>query len=268
MSARHGRSYVLLWCYIGLVLLCIYLPLAPPLLFSLSPKQPGAGPTLDWYVAIWHNPLLTSALTTTAELAAIVAICTPLLGLAAVMAIRELPVPRLILALMLLPLFIPGVSLGLASALFFRLLGVEPSLLTIAIVQIVWALPFATLVVVVAMASFDPAYLEAAYMCGASRWRAFLDVELPLIRPGIFGAATFSLILSFNETVRTALVQGRFNTLQTYIWSTYKQIGLSPALHALMSLLILLTLGLVAALVLAGRRPRFIAANPQAARSP
>ena len=81
-------------------------------------------------------------------------------------------------------------------------------------------------------------------MSGAGRWRAFRDVELPLIWPGITGAATFSLILSFNETVRTALVQGPLNTVQTYIWSTYKQVGLSPTLYALMSLLILLTVGL------------------------
>jgi len=38
--------------------------------------------------------------------------------------------------------------------------------------------------------------------------QAFVDIELPLIRPGILGAATFSLILSFNETIRTAAVQG------------------------------------------------------------
>ena len=134
------------------------------------------------------------------------------------------------------------------------MLGIPPSLLTIAIVQILWALPFATLVVLTAMSTFDPVYLEAAYVAGADRWRAFLDIELPLIRAGIFGAATFSLILSFNETIRTAVVQGPYNTVQTYIWSTYKQIGLSPALYALMSLLIALTLVLVAAFVLRGAR--------------
>ena len=127
---------------------------------------------------------------------------------------------------MLLPLFIPGVSAGLATALFFREVGIPPSLLTIAIVQVVWALPFATLVILIAMSTFDPVYLEAASMSGANRLRGFLDIELPLIRPGILGAATFSLILSFNETIRTSVVQGGYNTVQTYIWATYKQIGL------------------------------------------
>jgi spermidine/putrescine transport system permease protein len=243
----------LVWGYIALVLAFLYVPLVPPILFSFETGAGGAG-ALRWYAQLWRNPILTSSMLTTVKIGVIVAIAATVLGLAAAMAIRELRAPRAVLLLMLLPVFIPGVSMGLATAFFFRQLGLAPSLLTIAIVQVLWALPFATLIVLTAMSSFDPVYLEAAYMSGANRRRAFLDVELPLIWPGITGAATFSLILSFNETIRTAIVQGPYNTVQTYIWSTYKQIGLSPTLYALMSLLILLTLTLVAASLLAGAR--------------
>src|SRR5262249_6689325 len=157
-------------------------------------------------------PLLTNAILTSLESALIVALVTPVLALAAAMAIRELRVSRLILILMLLPLFIPGVSMGLATAFFFRLVGIAPSLVTIVMLHILWALPFATSVVLTAMPPFDPLYFEAAYLSGANSWRAFFDIELPLIWPGISGAATFSLILSFNETVRTSIVQGPLNT--------------------------------------------------------
>lgn len=240
-----------------IVLVILFLPLVPPLLFSVGETEPGRSVlTLRWYGEIWHNPVVVAAVNTTLQVGVIVALVTPVLGLLAAMAVRELRAPRLLLLLMLLPLFIPGVSMGLASAFFFRLLGIPTSLLTIAMVQILWALPFATLVILTVMTTFDPTYLEAAYMSGADRWRAFRDIELPLIRPGIVGAATFSLILSFNETVRTSLVQGPLNTVQTYIWSTYQQVGLSPALYALMSLLILTTLALVALFLVAGRRSR------------
>jgi ABC-type spermidine/putrescine transport system permease subunit II len=255
MLRKRPRSPFVSWCCVGAVLFVIYLPLIPPILFSVAPSEPGGGATLAWYFALWRNPLLVSAIATSLEIGIGVAIAATILGLAAAMAIRAFGVPRLILALMLLPLFVPGVSMGLATALFFRIAGVEASLLTIAIVQTAWALPFATLIVVTAMSGFDPVYLEAAYVSGAGRWRAFVEIELPLIRPGITGAATFSLILSFNETVRTAIVQGPLNTVQTYIWSTYRQVGLSPDLYALMSLLILLTVVLVAAFVIGGARP-------------
>ena len=72
---------------------------------------------------------------------------------------------------------------------------------------------------------------------------------------------------SFNETIRTSLVQGPENTVQTYIWSTYKQIGLSPTLYALMSLLILLSMVLVVIYLLAGVRGGRLA-KAMAAESP
>jgi ABC-type spermidine/putrescine transport system permease subunit II len=255
MGENAARSRPLVWLYVWLVLVFIYLPLLPPLVFSVATSESVAPAfTLSRYVEMWRNPVLSNAIVTSLEVGALVALIAPLLGLAAAMAIRELPTPRLILSFVLLPLFIPGVSAGLATALFFHLVGIPPSIVTIAIVQAVWALPFATLVILIAMTTFDPVYLEAAWVSGASRLRAFVDVELPLIRPGVLGAATFSLILSFNETIRTSAVQGRYNTVQTYIWATYKQIGLSPALYVLMSELIVLTLILVAALAIAGAR--------------
>lgn len=236
---------------IELVLAFLYLPLVPPVLF-------GAG----GYSGIWQNPILVGAVRNSLLLAALTALITPPLALLGAMAVRELRVPRLVLLVLLLPLFVPGVSMGLGSAVFLKLLGVTPSLWTILLVHVMWTLPFAFLVVLAAMATFDPVYLEAAYVLGAPRLRAFLDVEFPLIRPGLLGAASLSAIVSLNETVRTALVQGPLNTVQTYIWTTYLQVGLSPALHALMSLLIGLTLALVA-VVLAGksRRSRVVTAG-------
>lgn len=255
----RGRvGYALTWVYIGCVLLFLYFPLVPPLLFSLSPGRGSPGEfSLGTYVELWRNPVLVGSMRTSALLGVLTAVLTPLLGLLAAMGVRELRAPRVVLMLMLMPLFIPGVSMGLAAAVFFRLVGVLPSLWTILSMHILWSLPFAFLIILTAMATFDPVYLEAAYVHGAGRVRAFLDVELPLIRPGIVGAATFSLILSLNETVRTSLVQGPLNTVQTYIWSTYLQVGLSPTLYALMSLLIASTLFLILVLrPLIGYRPR------------
>jgi len=248
------------WILIGVLLFLLYLPLFPPALFSVGLAEPGAhGVTFRAYAELWSSPILVSATVTTLEVAAIVGIAAPALGLLAALAVRELRIPRLVLLLVLLPLFVPGVSMGLASAFFFRVLGIVPSLATVALVQTLWALPFATLVTLTVMSTFDPILLEAAHVTGANRLRGFLDIELPIIRPGIIGAILFSLILSFNETIRTSLVQGPLNTVQTYIWSTYKETGLSPAIYALMTLLILLTLLLLASMLAIGSRraPRF-----------
>ena len=258
--SRNHLLHLLAWSGIALVLALHYLPLVPPFLFSVSGDGTIGGlstPTLRWYAELPDNPLLSRSVGTTLLVGAIVALATPPLALLGAMAVRRSRFKRLLLMMLLLPLFIPGVSLGLATAFFFRQLGLPPSLWSIAVVQVLWALPFSTVIILTVMSTFDPVYLEAAYTQGANRWRAFVDIELPLIWPGILGAATFALILSFNETVRTALVQGPYNTIQTYIWATYLQVGLSPTLHALMSLLIALTLALVVVLLAFSlRQPR------------
>ncbi len=138
MRENARRSHALVWLYVSFVLLFIYLPLLPPLVFSVATGEAGAPAfTLSRYAEMWRNPVLTNAIVTSLEVGGIVALIAPLLGLAAAMAIRELPTPRLILSLVLLPLFIPGVSAGLATALFFQLIGIPPSLVAIAIVQAV-----------------------------------------------------------------------------------------------------------------------------------
>lgn len=249
---RSQTAQLLNWAYTAAILALLYLPLIPPLLTSVSPtgRNPAlSGLTFKWYGELGQNPVLVGSIETSVLVALLTGLITPFLALCAAMAVRELRIPRLVLLLLLLPLFIPGVTMGLANALFLTQLGVSPSLTTIVIVHVLWALPFAFLIILTAMSSFDPVYLEAAYVHGASRLRAFLDVELPLIAPGVAGSATFSIILSFNETVRTTLVQGPLNTVQTFIWSRYLQVGLTPPIYALMSIMILLTLVLIVVLL-------------------
>lgn len=253
--ASDRPKTALIWACLGLVMVFLYAPLVPPAIHSFEGAAGAAGLFRN-YAAIFEDARLLRALRTSLLVGALVALIAPVLALLAAEAVRVWRTPRLIIAIVLLPLFVPGISMGLATGLFFQILGVKPSLLTIAAVQVLWALPFAFLIILTAMASFDQVYLEAAYMSGAGRVRAFLEVELPQIRQGILGAAVFSLIISFNETIRTAVVQGGRNTVQTYLWSQYQQVGLSPHLFALMTLIILVTLLLIALVALLEARQR------------
>jgi spermidine/putrescine transport system permease protein len=252
VASDRPRTAVI-WGFLGLVLVFLYAPLVPPAIHSFEGVTGTAG-LLRNYVAIFEDARLLRALRTSLAVGALVALIAPALALLAAEAVRVWRTPRLIIAIVLLPLFVPGISMGLATGLFFQLLGFKPSLLTIAAVQVLWALPFAFLIILTVMASFDQVYLEAAYMSGAGPVRAFLEVELPEIRQGILGAAVFSLIISFNETIRTSVVQGGRNTVQTYLWSQYQQVGLSPHLFALMTLIIVVTLALIALVALLDRR--------------
>src|SRR5205814_10259911 len=50
-----------------------------------------------------------------------------------------------------------------------------------------------------ALANLDPAMEQAAANLGASRWRIFRKITLPLMRPGLFAGGTIVLIWSFTE---------------------------------------------------------------------
>jgi putative spermidine/putrescine transport system permease protein/spermidine/putrescine transport system permease protein len=235
------------------VILFLYAPLLLPLVLAFKDPVTGSS-TLNNFFAVLSDGTLLEGLQNSLYLALIVAVAAPILGLSAAQAVRTFRVPRLIMTIILLPLFIPGVSMGVSTGLFFELASIRPSLLTMAMVQTLWALPFCFLIILTAMSGFDPIYLEAAYTCGANRVQAFWEIELPQIASGLIGAVTCSAILSFNETVRTAIVQGGNTTIQTFIWSRYQQVGLTPAMHALMSLIITFTLVLVVVLLVSERQ--------------
>ncbi len=59
--------------------------------------------------------------------------------------------------------------------------------------------PIMLLNVQAALANIDPAMEQAAANLGASRWRVFRTITLPLIRPGVFAGCTLVLIWSFTE---------------------------------------------------------------------
>lgn len=253
MTAKRGKlANALGWSLVALVLVFLYAPLVPPAINSF--RDVGDDGMFANYSAILSDGRLMAAGRTSLIVGLLVALISPLLALLAAEAVRVWRIPRLVLGVILIPLFVPGISMGVATALFFQTLGISPSLLTITAVQVIWALPFAFLIILTVMANFDPIYREAAYMSGANRIQAFFEVELPQIHPGILGAAIFSLILSFNETIRTSVVQGGQNTVQTYLWSQYQQVGLSPNLHALMTILIVATLLLLGLLALLDAR--------------
>lgn len=257
--SRAGVTFLL--C---VVLLILYAPLVPPFLLA---RSGGSGENA--YTAIWTNQDLVAAAYNSVVLALVVALVTGPLALLAALAVRTFRWRRTLVLLMIMPLFVPAVSIGLAEALFFRMLGVSPSLLTMVVVQVIWALPFSFLIVLATMSTFDPVYLDAAYVHGARPLRAFRDVELPLIRPGVIGAGAFAAVLSLNETIRTSLVQGPFNTLQTYIWTNYLNVGISPSMYALMAILIMSTCALFLLLgaVIASRGMRGRARGRPAASS-
>lgn len=236
--------------YTVLVIAVLLLPLV--YLIPLSMHPDGAPripvePTLAWYDAVLSSDDLLSALVQSVELGVLTsAVATPLAFLAA-MGTRNVARRSAVIGLLLLPVFMPGTSVGLGLAVYFQLFEIELSVWTMLVAHVLWAFPFAYIIILTSMSSFDVHLKEAAYDLGASELRAFIDIELPHIQPGLLGAAIFSFTLSFNEFSRTTLVRSATDTLPTYVWGRVQNLGLDPTIYAISALTIVLSAVLLAA---------------------
>ena len=159
-------------------------------------------------------------------------------------AIPRMPRPGGVVLIALLPLFVPGLTMGAALFIFFRsLLGLRLGMWSIFVAHLVWALPFALLLVLVIATRFDHRLLEAAEDLGASRWQRFWDIEFPILRPGIIGAGIFGFLLSFNELLRSIFLRGSEETMPIYNWTmTASHQSQVPIIFSLATILLAVTL--------------------------
>ena len=120
----------------------------------------------------------------------------------------------------LIPLFVPGLTMGAALFIFIRsFLDLRLGLWSIFVGHLVWSLPFSLLLVLIIATRFDHRLLEAAQDLGATTWRRFWDIEFPILRPGIVGAGIFGFLLSFNELLRSIFLRGSETTMPIYNWT-------------------------------------------------
>jgi multiple sugar transport system permease protein len=97
--------------------------------------------------------------------------------------------------------------------------------LTIGLIEIVqvWQItPLSTLIILAALQSVPPELYEAARVDGASAFRAFRRISLPLIRPAVAVAAVEALVLSLNIFDQVYILNGiaplgSSVMLQTYV---------------------------------------------------
>jgi putative spermidine/putrescine transport system permease protein len=98
----------------------------------------------------------------------------------------------------LAPLNVPAVMTAFALLLAFtqwHLINWAGLVIAHAVITV----PYIVRSVLVSLAGQDPSIQRAASILGASPWRVFLHVTLPLIRPGVIAGGTFAFLISFNN---------------------------------------------------------------------
>lgn len=148
----------------------------------------------------------------------------------------------LVLSFFTLPLMVPGVVLGLGLLLVFsrlRLTATYPGLLA---AHLIITLPYVIRTVATSLSTVVLDYEEAAQSLGATPWRVFWRITLPLVMPGIVAGAAIAFIVSFDEVVLTLFLIGpRLTTLPVEVFS-YVQFRTDPLVAALSVVLVAISI--------------------------
>lgn len=225
-----------------LLLLWMWAPIVDLALMSVN-KQPFRGipndnVTSEWYRSLFASGGVGSALKTSIVIGVVVAALVAVAAFFTARAFGKMRRRGTFMLYVLLPIFLPGLVLGFALLIYAAQLGVGLGPKTVTVAHLAWAFPFGFLAMLIATSRLDPRLLEAAADLGASRWKTFRDIELPLLQSGIVASFLFGFLLSFNELTRSIFVSGATLTLPLYIWAqNSSHLSTVPLVYALMTII-------------------------------
>lgn len=84
-------------------------------------------------------------------------------------------------------------------------------------------LPFIILPLYGVIRKIDPAILQAAALCGATRWQAFSRILIPLAAPGMVSGALMVFVMSLGYFVTPALLGGTANMMLAELIAQFVQ---------------------------------------------
>jgi putative spermidine/putrescine transport system permease protein len=229
---------LLLGVFSALVILYVYLPVLSLFTFSFNSgglSFPFDGITLQWYSQLFADEAAIEAIFLSLKLAAVVTVIGTLMSTATAVAyLYGFPGSRGLLYLLIAGIVVPGITYGLGSNIFLsQMLGLTKNLWLAVPVHVVWAVPFATIFLIVGIPSNLAEQDEAARAMGAGNFTVFRKVILPQISLSVVGAAIIVFTLSYNEGTRSLLLLGQDTTMPIQIFSVSGSATLSPQVFAL-----------------------------------
>ena len=235
----------------GGVIAFLLLPIVIVGVFALNPTPyiafPPVGVTLRWFVKFFTTATFMDSLWLSLRVAAIVVVLSTIVGAMAALAIARgnIPGARWLTALFLSPLMLPAILTGLSLFQVFMLAGIGRPVWGLVIGHTLVAVPYVLRTSLAVLHNFDRRIEEAAAVLGARPLRVFLEVTLPLIRPGVMAGAIFAFIVSFDQfPISLFLVVPNGETLPVVLFN-YIRFDLDGAIAAASMVSIVLALAVV-----------------------
>ena len=252
---------VLITTIVILVILLTLFILYPLSMLLIDSIWGDNGLTLSVFGRVLEMGTFRTAFTNTLRLGFIVGIGSTVLGLLfayvdVYVDIRSRFVRKLFNVVSMLPVVSPPFVLSLSMILLFGRGGlITRSLLHIydsdiyglhgiAIVQILTFFPVCYMMLKGLLKNIDPSLEEASRDMGASRWKVFTTVTLPLMLPGLGNAFLVTFIESVADFANPMMIGGSYDTLATTIYLQITGSYDKPGAAAMAVVLLCITLAM------------------------
>ena len=255
MKTQH--KHLLQRTYLVLVFGFMYLPIAVLIAYSFNENKSRAvftGFSLKWYVSLFHNEMILSALGLSLVLAFVSAIIATVLGTLATIGINsmsrkaQLIINNISYVPVVNPEIITGVSLMLLFVIVQKMgIGGENGVfgwITLLIAHITFNVPYVIFNVGPKLRQLDGSLYNAALDLGCTPRQAFFKVILPQLSPAIMSAFLICLTYSIDDFMISYFNCGTMQTLPIAIYSMTRK-KVSPEINALSAIIFLVILAII-----------------------
>lgn len=228
--------------YTFLIFFFLYAPILVLMLFSFNESKSRGhwgGFTLKWYVELFQDSQIVSALYYTVTIAIIASIVATIIGTLAAIGLTNMRgLPKVItLNLTYLPLLSPDIVMGISLMLLFIFVKLNLGFLTMLLAHITFSLPFVIFSVLPKLRQFSEDTYNAALDLGATPFEAYKKVILPQISPGIVTGFLLAFTMSIDDFVVSFFTTGSgVSNLAISIYSMARR-GINPKINALLTLM-------------------------------
>jgi multiple sugar transport system permease protein len=194
-------------------------------LYTQPPSLWPVHPSLDAYRAallgarywvLLRNSVVVCLFTVTLALTLALLISYPLTRLPVLPGFR-----RGLLSWLLSLRFLPSMVVVIPIFATMRAVGLYDRLLSLIFIYTAFSLPFAVWMLKGFLAEVPQEVEEAALVDGASRWRAFFQILLPMLSPGLLAAGVITFALAWSEFLYALILTAtpRSQTFSIGVWS-------------------------------------------------
>lgn len=233
--------------YMFAMYIFLYAPIIVLAVYSFNESKSRGnwtGFSLKWYIELFQDRDIKSALYYTVSIAIVSSIISTILGTIASLGINSLKgsMKSLILNINYLPVVNPDIVTGISLMILFISFNMNLGFNTMLISHIVFSTPYVILSILPKLKQLDRNMTEAALDLGATPMYAIRKVIIPEIKPGIITGFLTAFTLSIDDFIISYFTKGEGVTNLSIVIYSMARRGVRPTINALSTIMLTVVL--------------------------